>query len=146
MNLHTKSKKALIHVIGMQVIPDVEDDTIEDIMPGACQKIGDYYYIKYEEMQEGFTEKTDVLVKVKNGYLEMTKKGLIDVNMMIEEEKVHHADYLTPFGNMLFTIHGKEVAVTEDEDGVYIGAKYSMDVNQQYLSENNISIHVKYCK
>lgn len=146
MTLHTKSKKALIHVIGMQVVPDVEDDTIEDIMLGACQKIGDYYYIKYEEMQEGFTEKNDVLVKVKNGYLEMTKKGLIDVNMMIEEEKVHHADYFTPFGNMLFTIHGKEVAVTEDEDGVYIGAKYSMDVNQQYLSENNISIHVKYCK
>ena len=73
MTTLNKSKKALVHVTGMQFSQDIVDgeDKIENVMPGSCQKIGDFYYIKYEEMQEGFTEKTDVLLKVKPGYLEM---------------------------------------------------------------------------
>ena len=91
MSLNTKNRKVLVHVTGMQFSQDIEDgeDSIECIMPGACQQIGDYYYVKYEEMQEGFTEKTDVLLKAKPGYLEMVKKGLINVNMIIAKGESH---------------------------------------------------------
>ena len=113
-------------------------------MPGSCQKIGDFYYIKYEEMQEGFTEKTDVLLKAKPGYLEMTKKGLINVHMNIVTGETHQTNYTTPFGNLLFTLRGKNVAVSEDEKGIYVRARYSMDVNYEYLSENDIRIEANY--
>lgn len=141
-----KSKKVLVHVTGMQFSPDIEDgeDKIENVMPGSCQKIGDFYYIKYEEMQEGFTEKTNVLLKVKPGYLEMVKKGLINVNMIIETGQMHQTDYTTPFGNLLFSIRGKNVAVCDDDKGIHVRAKYSMDVNYEYLSENDICIEANY--
>ncbi len=148
MSLNTKNRKVLVHVTGMQFSQDIEDgeDSIECIMPGACQQIGDYYYIKYEEMQEGFTEKTDVLLKAKPGYLEMVKKGLINVNMIIAKGENHQTYYATPFGNLLFNIRGKNIAVSEDKEGVHIRAKYSMDVNCEYLSENDIHVDAKFLK
>ena len=148
MSLNTKNRKVLVHVTGMQFSQEITDgeDAIESIMPGACQQIGDYYNIKYEEMQEGFTEKTDVLLKVKPGYLEMTKKGLVHVNMIISAGESHQTNYSTPFGNLIFTIRGKNVAVSEDDQGVHIRARYSMDVNYEYLSENDIHIDAKFLK
>ncbi len=148
MSTNAKSRKVLVHVTGMQFSQDIEDgeDTIESIMPGVCRKIGEYYYIKYEEMQEGFTEKTDVLLKVKPGYLEMNKKGLVHVNMIIAAGDSHQANYTTPFGNLLFTLRGKKVSVREDEEGVHIRAHYSMDVNYEYLSDNDICIDAKFLK
>lgn len=148
MGLNTKNRKVLVHVTGMQFSQDIEDgeDTIESIMPGACQQIGDYYYIKYEEIQEGFTKKTDVLLKAKPGYLEMTKKGLINVNMIISKGESHQTNYTTPFGNLLFTLRGKSITVSEDEKGIHIRAKYSMDVNCEYLSENDIIVDAKFLK
>lgn len=146
MSISNKSKKAVVYVTGMQFSVEIADgeDRIENVMPGTCQKIGDFYYIKYEELQEGFTEKTDVLLKVKPGYLEMVKKGLIHVNMIIEAGESHQTNYTTPFGNLLFTLRGKNIAVSEDEKGISVHARYSMDVNYEYLSENDIRIEARY--
>lgn len=146
MSISNKSKKAVVHVTGMQFSQDIVDgeDTIENVMPGSCRKIGDFYYIKYEEMQEGFTEKTDVFLKTKPGYLEMTKKGLVNVHMIIAADETHQTNYSTPFGNLLFTLRGKNVAVSGDENGIQVRARYSMDVNYEYLSENDIRIEAKY--
>ena len=146
MSISNKSKKAVVYVTVMQFSQEIADgeDTIENVMPGTCQKIGDFYYIKYEEHQEGFTEKTDVLLKVKPGYLEMVKKGLIHVNMIIEAGESHQTNYTTPFGNLLFTLRGKTIAVSEDEKGIWVHARYSMDVNYEYLSENDIRIEARY--
>ena len=146
MSNQKKSRKALVHVIGMQFSQDVTDDdgAIENMMPGSCQQIGEYFYIKYEEMQEGFTEKTDVLLKAKSGYLEMTKKGLVNTHMIIEEGESHQTNYATPFGYLLFTMRGKNIAVSEDEKGIHVHARYGMDVNYQFLSENDIRIDANY--
>lgn len=146
MSIPNKSKKALVHVTGMQFSQDIVDgeDVIENVMPGSCQKIGDFYYVKYEEMQEGFTEKTDVLLKAKPGYMEMTKKGLVNVHMIIASDETHQTSYTTPFGNLLFTLRGKNVAVSGDENGIQIRAKYSLDVNYEYLSENEICIQANF--
>ncbi len=145
MTDNTKNKKAVIYVTGMQFSQDFseEDDRIQTIVPGTYKKIGDYYYIKYEELQEGFTEKTDVLLKVKHGLLEITKKGLIHVHMVIAAGETHQTNYTTPFGNLLFTIHGENVIFSEDKTGLHIFAKYSMDVNYEYLSENELKVEAK---
>ncbi len=146
MTGNTKSRKVMVRVTGMQFSPDIAEgeNAIENLMPGTCRRIGELYYIKYEELQEGFTEKTDVLLKVKPGYLEMTKKGLINVHMIIAAGETHQTNYTTPFGNLLFTIRGKQVDVSTDETGVHLRARYSMDVNCEYLSENDIQVDANY--
>lgn len=141
----TKNKKAIVYVTGMQFGESYSDgdDKIETVTPGSFRKIGDYYYIKYEEMQEGFTEKTDVLLKVKPGTLEITKKGLINVHMMIAKGETNQTNYATPFGNLVFTIHGEKVTLTEDAFGLHICAKYGMDVNFEHLSVNELKVDVR---
>lgn len=143
----TKSRKARISVVGMQMVHNVEDgeDTIEHIMSGMCRKIGEYHYIRYEELQEGFTQKTDVLLKVKDGYLEMTKKGLINVHMLIASDTTSQTSYQTPFGQMLLQIQGRKIRVTETEEGLYIQAEYSIDLDKERLSDNALSITATYC-
>ena len=145
MTSDTKNKKAVIYVTGMQFGESYSegDDKIETITPGSYRKIGDYYYIKYEEMQEGFTEKTDVLLKVKSGALEITKKGLINVHMIITAGETHQTNYATPFGNLVFTIHGDKVTLLEDAKGLHIYAKYGMDVNFEHLSVNELKVDVR---
>jgi len=141
----SKNKKAIVYVTGMQFGQDIADaeDKIQTITPGTYKQIGDFYYIKYEELQDGFTEKTDVLLKVKPGLLEITKKGLINVHMMIATSETHQTNYATPFGNLVFTIHGKQVTVAENDEGLNIYAKYSMDVNYEHLSVNELRVEVK---
>lgn len=145
MTNDTKNKKAVIYVTGMQFGESYADgdEKIETITPGTFRKIGDYYYIKYEEMQEGFTEKTDVLLKVKPGVLEITKKGLVHVHMLISANETHQTNYKTPFGNLIFTIHGEKVTISEDTSGLHIYAKYGMDVNYEHLSVNELKVEVK---
>ncbi len=146
MSIPNKSKKAVVSITGMQFSQDIMDgeDSIENVVPGACQKLGDFYYIKYEEHQEDFTEKTDVLLKAKPGYLEMIKKGLTNVHMIIAAGEAHQTNYTTPFGNLLFTIKGKNIAVCGDDEKISLRAKYSMDVNCEYLSENEIIVEAKF--
>lgn len=145
MTTNTKNKKAIVYVTGMQFGQDISDteDKIQTITPGSYKQIGEYYYVKYEELQEGFTEKTDVLLKAKPGLLEITKKGLINVHMMIATNETHQTNYATPFGNLVFTIHGKMVTVAETEEGLNIYAKYSMDVNYEHLSVNELRVEAK---
>ena len=49
-------------------------------------------------------------------------------------------------GDKGFGVRGKNVAVSEDDQGVHIRARYSMDVNYEYLSENDIHIDAKFLK
>lgn len=140
-----KNRKAIVYVTGMQFGESYTDgdDKIETITPGSYRKIGEYYYIKYEEMQDGFTEKTDVLLKVKPGTLEITKKGLINVHMFISIDETHQTNYKTPFGDLIFTIHGERVTLVDDAEGLHIYAKYGMDVNYEHLSVNELKVEVK---
>lgn len=145
--MSAENTKVIVRVSGMQLMDDTEEDSIvENIMAGSCKKIGDLYYIKYEELQEGFTEKSDVLIKVKSGYMEILKKGLINVHMIISAGEIHQTSYTTPFGNLLFSIHGKKVVVQEDKEGVKVRAGYLMEVNGEYLSENDIHLEASYCR
>jgi len=145
MTNETKNKKAVIYVTGMQFGENYADgdDRIETITPGTYKKIGDYYYIKYEELQEGFTEKTNVLLKVKPGLMEITKKGLINVHMIIATGEAHQTNYATPFGNLIFAIHGERITLTETASGLQIYAKYGMDVNFEHLSVNELKVDVR---
>ena len=64
--------------------------------------MGEYYfrngthYIKYDEMMEGFTEKTQNLIKIRDHSMELRKKGLTNVHMVFEEQKKNISYYQTP--------------------------------------------------
>ncbi|MCD8129727.1 MAG: DUF1934 domain-containing protein [Lachnospiraceae bacterium] len=102
------------------------------------------YVIKYEEIQEDFGQASRVLLKVSPGRLEMTKRGLLNVRMEFEEGKYTQSEYGTPFGDLLFGIHTRQVRVDERPEGVCIHAAYMMEMNGEYLADSAIEILAEY--
>lgn len=141
--MNTKIQKVLVRVAGFQFGAD-EEESIEHIIPGSMYKTDDYYYVKYEEVLEGFQEKSDVLLKFRPGHVEMTKKGLVCAHMVFANNESSQTDYKTPYGNLLLSIRGKKVTVTESKDGFALYAAYSLDVNYKYISDNEIHIRIQY--
>ncbi|MCD8068281.1 MAG: DUF1934 domain-containing protein [Lachnospiraceae bacterium] len=102
------------------------------------------YVIKYEEIQEDFGQASRVLLKASPGRLEMTKRGLLNVRMEFEEGKYTQSEYGTPFGDLLFGIHTRQVRVDERSEGVCIHAAYMMEMNGEYLADSAIEILAEY--
>ncbi|MCD7863285.1 MAG: DUF1934 domain-containing protein [Lachnospiraceae bacterium] len=124
---------------------DLKDEgTIETVTTGFLQKIGESWYLKYEEIQEDFDLSSDVLIKAAPGRLELKKKGLLNVRMEFADGEFTQSDYHTPYGNILFGFHTGRVTVTEREGGIAVSAAYRMDVNGEYLADSIIEIAVEY--
>ncbi len=123
------------------VSADLKDEgAIETVTTGFLQKIGESWYLKYEEIQEDFDLSSDVLIKAAPGRLELKKKGLLNVRMEFADGEFTQSDYHTPYGNILFGFHTGRVTIVEQEDGIEIRAAYLLEVNGEYLADSNIEI------
>lgn len=157
-------KNVILHIRGIQFDTswhgEEENDAVETVTTGILHKIGDrrspgreengepvfggYYVIKYEELQEDFDQASSVLLKAAPGRLELTKKGLLNVHMEFENGEYTQSDYSTPFGNILFGFHTRQVTVTEQTGGIQISASYMMEINGEYLADSTIEITAEY--
>ena len=64
-----------------------EEEPIEVITAGNYYNKNGKHYIKYEEIMEGEKENTSSLIKIQGDTLEVTKKGLNNVHMIIQKNK-----------------------------------------------------------
>lgn len=132
------TKEVLIRIKGLQFIAG---DTGEDVEPIEMITVGEHYlknnhhYIKYEELFEGFTDKTQNMVKIAGDVLEVRKKGLINVHMVFEENKKNISYYTTPFGTMQMGIAATRVNIEESEDQLKIRAEYALEINDGHVGD-----------
>ncbi|MCD8378867.1 MAG: DUF1934 domain-containing protein [Lachnospiraceae bacterium] len=141
-------KKAIVHIRGMQFTASAgreeESGAIETVTTGYLQKIGESWFLKYEEIQEDFDLTSDVLIKAAPGRLELVKKGLLNVSMEFADGEFTQSDYHTPYGNILFGFHTGRVTVLEKENSVEMRAAYLLEANGEYLADSNIEILAEY--
>ena len=82
------TKEVLLSLQGLQFDTSAEDgDKIETITPAEYYKRNGSHYVIFDEAVEGFLENTKNIIKFKENSLELTKKGLINVHMIFEENK-----------------------------------------------------------
>ena len=83
------NKKVLVSISGLQTeIGD--DEAIEIVSPGEYHQRDGKHYILYEEMHEDGEAESGVsknLLKISPDYIELTKKGYANVNMVFEKDK-----------------------------------------------------------
>ena len=58
----------------------------------------------YEEVMEGQKESTRNMIKVRDNYMELTKKGAVNVHMIFEKNKKNITYYNTPYGSLLWEL------------------------------------------
>ena len=90
------TREVLLKVQGLQIAPGEESEAIEVIAPGEYYFRNGKHYFLYDEVMEGQEESTRNIIKVRNDYMELTKKGVVNVHMVFEKNKQHVTYYYTP--------------------------------------------------
>lgn len=93
------TKDVLLSIKGLQIGENEQNDTIEVISPGDYYFRNGKHFFMYEEVMEGQKESTRNMIKVRDNYMELTKKGAVNVHMIFEKNKKNITYYNTPYGS-----------------------------------------------
>ena len=138
--------EVLIHIKTEQILKDRAEDETDDVI--ELMVGGEYYfrngthYLLYEETLEGFTEPTKNLVKVRSNFMEVRKKGTVNVTMTFEKGKTHTALYKTPFGMLEMEFDTKQVFVDAVGTSMEICAEYVLGMHGLPISDCKMQMRI----
>lgn len=135
------TKDVLVSVTSFQTAQD-ETEHMEAINKGSYYKKNDLHYVVYDEMMEGFEQPVKNMLKFKEGMLTVTKKGLLNVNMVFEEGKKSSCCYATPYGDMELSIDTTLVELLEEDNRICVKAFYSLGAGGQHLTDAEICLEI----
>ncbi len=138
------TKEVLLSLRGLQFdAVSMDGDKIETILPAEYYKRNDSHYVIYDEAVEGFGEGTKNILKFKNHSLDLTKKGLVNVHMIFEENKKNMTNYSTPYGDILIGIDAKSVNYQEEENRIVVDVDYALEVNYEHFADCSIKVDIR---
>lgn len=137
------TKDVLVTICGLQNGPETDGEPIEMTVAGEYFYKNNKHYILYDEVMEGETQVTKNRIKISEGQMELTKHGVVNVNMMFEEKVKHITQYYTPYGALSMAIDGKKVEIKETEHEIDVKVEYGMEMNGEFVADCDISINVK---
>ena len=117
---------------------DGEFDETELYTQGFFYKKNDTYYITYKETESTGFDGCTSIIKVKPDKVSLVRQGNARTNMLIEQMQRNIGYYSTPMGELIVGITGKNIDISVGEDGGKIFFAYSLDINSQFVSENQI--------
>lgn len=136
-------KKVLVKVKGTQGI-DGENSVIELATEGTLREFEGDYIITYSEdpTESGSKTKTQLTIQ-KNGTVILDRRGDLNSRLIITEGERNNCLYAIPQGSMTLGIYGKKVKSDMTECGGTVKMVYSIDLNLQPLSDNEVEIYVE---
>lgn len=137
------TKDVIISISGLQFAEEIGKDPVEVVVNGEYYFKNGKHYVVFDEVMEGFKERTKSVMKFKDDLLDITKKGLTNVHMIFEENKKNLTYYGTPFGNLLIGISTKNVELKEREEALDLTVGYTLEVNYEYLADCLITMNIK---
>ena len=136
------TKDILLSLKGLQMEYAEDSDAVETITPASYYRKGGSHYIVYDEMTEGVTETSRNIIRFQDSYLEVFKRGLINVRMVFEKSKKNITSYQTPFGNILIGVDTESVQINEKENQISVLVDYTLEANYQYLADCRIEMEL----
>ncbi len=139
------TKEVLLTIRGLQFLPEEEGEpeALEVITPADYYKKNDKHYLTYEEVAEGFAGSTKNIIKIGNGTLDITKRGITNTHLTFQENKKNLTFYYTPMGSLQVGIDAKEIQVKETEDNIDVNVNYNLEFNYELISNCNIFMNIK---
>lgn len=136
------TKEILLALKGLQLENGEGGQELETITAADYYLKNGSHYVLYEEVTEGFDDVTKNMIKFKDDCFEVTKRGLVNVHMVFEENKKNMTSYATPFGNILIGIDTESVFVEEQEKQIRVQVDYTLEANYQYLADCKIEMTI----
>lgn len=137
------TKEVLVTLSGLQFAEETDGEPVEVITSADYYKKNGKHYIIYDEVTEGFAEKTRNIIKLDGGTLDITKRGVSNVHMMFEKDKKNVTYYYTPYGSLLIGIDATRLEVEEEEDRLQVTVDYALEVNYEHLADCTIVMKVQ---
>lgn len=81
------TKEVMVSIKGLQFDQSADSEEIETIQWGQYYKKNGTHYVIYDELMEGCEEPTKNIIKFRERELNLTKRGLVNVYMVFEENK-----------------------------------------------------------
>lgn len=97
------------------------------------------HYLLYEETDEDGRE-TSSRIKIKDGVVELTKRGDVNVHMIFEKEKKNLTNYQTPYGTLIVGLYTDEITFEESNDRIQLKIDYQLEINYEPMAECEISL------
>ena len=137
------TQEVLLTLQGLQTDQGGEDaGQIKTVVSGDYYKKNGKHYVIYEEATEGFEQPTRNRLKFSEDMVELSRSGAINVHMVFQENKKNLTSYNTPFGQILMGIDTKKIQIQEQENHITVEVEYSLDVNNEFLSDCHTKIDI----
>lgn len=136
------TKDVWIKVAGYHVVDGVGQEPVITEARGTYSLQGGRHYLRYTEVSGETGHSSKALVKCKDGFLEVTKKGAIDSNMRFEIGKENISHYGTPAGDLEIGVQASEIAIEEDARRIVIRCTYSLHAMGECLQNSRVEITV----
>lgn len=137
------TKEVLVSISGLQYAEGQDNEPVEVITSGDYYKKNGKHYILYEEVTEGFEETTKNIIKIGEEFLDITKRGVVNVHMMFEKNKKNLTYYYTPYGSILIGIEATKIELEETEQDIHVKVEYALELNYEHMADCTIQMNVK---
>lgn len=137
------TKDIFLSLKGLQIENSEQAQELETITPADYYLRNGSHYVIYDEVTEGFEENTRNMIKFNDSCVEVSKKGLVNVHMVFEENKKNMTSYMTPYGNILIGIDTGSIFVEEEEKRIHVEVAYTLEANYQYLADCRIEMNIQ---
>ena len=126
---------------------DGDEDVTELFTFGKLSKLkdGKGYHIVYEESEVMGFEGCRVSLDITDSSVKMSRTGNTSSTLFIERGKKHHGHYGTPYGDFMIGVNTDELKNDMTDKGGDLYMKYTIDINSDFLSENQVFVNVKEC-
>ena len=134
----------MIKIVSKQTV-NGETDKINIETLGSYVEKGDKKFILYKEYDISQPKKhITSIVKIENeNLIELIRYGKHITRFTLEKNKRHHCQYGTEFGPILMGVFTENIRINLQDTCGNIYIKYSIDLNSNLVSTNEINIKIK---
>lgn len=136
------TKEVLLALKGLQ-FDGSSQENITTILPAEYYERNGKHYIVYDEVMEGFTGSTKNVIKFTDREMDVTKKGVVNVHLLFEENRKNLSSYGTPFGDITVGIYANQIRMQEAEELIQVKVDYDLEVNYEHLADCSISMDIR---
>lgn len=140
------TKNVLVSIVGMHYGVDDqsgEAEPLEVITPATYYFKNNKHYVLYDEVVEGMVGTIKNTIKIAgDNFFEMSKSGITNSKMTFEKDRIYMTNYQTPFGEMVVGVHTKTLNVDVKEEDINVSIVYSLDVDNEPLSDCEIKVNI----
>lgn len=136
-------KDVFVTIKGIHTTNNDTDDT-EILIPGEYYFRNNKHFICYEEVSEPDGEKTKSVMKISNNMVELIKRGSSVLRLIFEKDKKNYSLYNTGMGDLYLCVDTSDIQMitSEDERRIDVKINYSLEINQQKVSDCEVNIVV----